>query len=104
MFLSPESSGLRKTDAEGFTKPLLLSKSDYAMPLLSKDEQNNRASGAKDRFFLPWSGDFRHSKDDLLWPFNAYLPGKVYGENERPREKGGLTKFTARRTSRHLKI
>ena len=67
--------------------PFYYLKSDYAMPLLSKDEQNNRASGAKDRFFLPWSGDFRHSKDDLLWPFNAYLPGKVYGENERPREK-----------------
>lgn len=76
--------------------PFYYLRGDFDKPLLTAQEQAKGAAVARDRFFLPWNGNFRHSKDDLLWPFGVYLPGRVYGENERPRQKNWFDDIYAR--------
>jgi len=88
-FCPSELEGLEGLSPKVSQNPFYYLNDDFGQPILPSLEQAMRADRAKDQFFLPWTeGSFRHSKEDLLWPFRAYLPGGVYDEAGILRQKG----------------
>lgn len=88
-FCPSELEGLEGLSPKVSQNPFYYLNDNFGQPILPSLEQAMRADRAKDQFFLPWrEGGFRHSKEDLLWPFRAYLPGGVYDEAGTLRQKG----------------
>jgi len=89
LFCPLKLEGLESVSFKASQNPFYYLNDKFDQPVLPSREQEVRADRARGRFFLPWTEEgFRHSKEDLLWPFKAYLPGRVYDEAGTLRPKG----------------
>jgi len=89
LFCPLKLEGLESVSFKASQNPFCYLNDKFDQPVLPGLEQEVRADRARGRFFLPWTEEgFRHSKEDLLWPFKAYLPGRVYDEAGTLRPKG----------------